>query len=88
MNLRVSAIKITIRMLFVTVIFSSVALSTLAQRKDVVVMKNGDHFTGNVKRLQDDVLYLDADYVSENIGLDWDQVESIQSTATYQIVRG
>ena len=53
---------------------------------DVVVMSNGDHFTGKVKRLQNGLLFVETDYVSGNIGLDWNQVESVQSTATYHIV--
>jgi Protein of unknown function, DUF481 len=57
-----------------------------AKRKDVVVMINGDHFTGEVKRLKSGLLYLETDYVSGNIGLDWNQVQSVQSSATYQIV--
>jgi putative salt-induced outer membrane protein YdiY len=56
------------------------------KRKDVVVMNNGDHFTGKVKRLQNGLLYVETDYVSGNIGLDWTQVQSVQSTATYRIV--
>jgi putative salt-induced outer membrane protein YdiY len=57
-----------------------------AKRKDVVIMNNGDHFTGQVKRLQNGLLYVETDYASGNIGLDWNQVESVQSTATYRIV--
>ncbi len=57
-----------------------------AKRKDVVVMNNGDHFTGEVKRLENGLLFIETDYVSGNIGLDWNQVESVQSTATYRIV--
>ena len=49
-------------------------------------MNNGDHFTGKVKRLQNGLLYVETDYVSGNIGLDWNQVESVQSAATFQIV--
>src|SRR5271167_3953849 len=56
-----------------------------AKRKDVVVMINGDHFTGEVKRLENGLLYVETDYVSGNIGLDWNQVQSVQSTATYRI---
>jgi putative salt-induced outer membrane protein YdiY len=55
-------------------------------RKDVVIMNNGDHFTGEVKRLRDGLLYIETAYVADNIGLDWNQVESIQSTASFQIV--
>jgi putative salt-induced outer membrane protein YdiY len=63
-------------------------LSSPAQagRKDVVIMNNGDHFTGEVKRLQNGLLYVETDYVSGNIALDWNQVQSVQSTAIYQIL--
>jgi putative salt-induced outer membrane protein YdiY len=60
--------------------------SAQAKGKDVVIMNNGDHFTGDVKRLQNGLLYLETDYVSGNIGLDWNQVKSVQSTRTFQIV--
>jgi putative salt-induced outer membrane protein YdiY len=60
--------------------------SAQAKRKDVVVMNNGDHFTGEVKRLQNGLLFIETEYVSGNIGLDWNQVESVQTTATYRIV--
>jgi len=35
----------------------------VAGRKDVVVMNNGDHFIGEVKRLQNGLLYVETDYV-------------------------
>jgi putative salt-induced outer membrane protein YdiY len=57
-----------------------------AKRKDVVIMSNGDHFTGQVKRLENGLLFIETDYVSGNIGLDWNQVQSVESTATYRIV--
>lgn len=60
--------------------------SAQAKRKDVVVMNNGDHFTGEVKRLQNGLLFVETEYVSGNIGLDWNQVQSVHSTATYRIV--
>jgi putative salt-induced outer membrane protein YdiY len=56
------------------------------KRKDTVIMNNGDHFTGQVKRLENGLLYVETDYVSGNIGLDWNQVQSIESTAMYRIV--
>jgi putative salt-induced outer membrane protein YdiY len=60
--------------------------SVQAKRKDVVVMNNGDHFTGEVKRLQNGLLFVETEYVSGNIGLDWNQVQTVQTTATYRIV--
>ena len=57
-----------------------------AKRKDVVIMNNGDRFTGEVKRLQNGLLYVEMPYVTGNIGLDWNQVESVQSSASFQII--
>jgi putative salt-induced outer membrane protein YdiY len=57
-----------------------------AGRKDVVIMNNGDRFTGEVKRLQNGLLYVETEYVSSSIALDWNQVQSVASTATYRIV--
>jgi len=54
-------------------------------RKDIVVMNNGDRFTGEVKGLQNGVLYVKTDYVDQNIGVDWAQVQSVESMATYQV---
>ena len=53
---------------------------------DVVTMKNGDHLTGEVKKLENGILYLETDYLSGSIGLDWLQVERVQSTGNYQII--
>jgi putative salt-induced outer membrane protein YdiY len=57
-----------------------------ANRKDVVIMNNGDRFTGQIKRLENGLLFFETDYVTGNIGLDWNQVESVQSAATFHIV--
>jgi putative salt-induced outer membrane protein YdiY len=57
-----------------------------AGRKDVIIMNNGDRFTGEVKRLQNGLLYVETDYVSGNVALDWNQVQSVESTATFKIV--
>jgi putative salt-induced outer membrane protein YdiY len=70
----------------ITFVCACAGCPSQAQRRDVVVMKNGDHFTGQVKRLKDGLLFVETAYASGNIGLDWNQVESVQSTASYQIV--
>jgi len=57
-----------------------------ARRRDVIVMNNGDHFTGRIKRLENGLLFVETDYVSGDIGFDWNQVQSIESAAIYQIV--
>jgi hypothetical protein len=57
-----------------------------AKRADTVVMKNGDRLTGEVKKLENGVLYLDTDYVSGSIRLDYLRVTRIESTGRYQVV--
>jgi putative salt-induced outer membrane protein YdiY len=54
-------------------------------RGDVVTMKNGDRFTGEVKRLQSGVLYIETDYAANNLAVEWTQVQNVKSTATYLI---
>jgi len=43
----------------------------------VIVLKNGDRITGLVVKMQDKELEIDPDYASENIKIDWDDVQSI-----------
>ena len=61
-------------------------LPAQAKRKDLVIMKNGDRLTGEVKKLEHGVLYVDLDYVSGSVGLDWLQVEQVQSTGGFQVI--
>lgn len=69
----------------IVVLLGGVALQLCAQRPDVVVMKNGDRFTCTVNKLQGGVLYIDTDYISGSTGLDWDQVEKVQSPSVFQV---
>jgi putative salt-induced outer membrane protein YdiY len=54
-------------------------------RRDTVIMKNGDRLTGEVKRLEQGVLYIQTEYFSGSVGLDWLQVEKVESPANFQI---
>ncbi len=56
------------------------------KRHDTVIMRNGDRLTGEVKRLEQGVLYIETDYFSGSVGVDWLQVAKVQSTANYQVV--
>ncbi len=86
MTARILALPRARRAFFVPLLVMCACFPAQAKRKDVVVMNNGDHFTGQVKRLQNGLLILETDYVSGTIALDWNQVESVQSTATYRMV--
>ncbi len=86
MIMRIIAFSRASRLMFVPLFVVCLCVPAQAKRKDVVVMNNGDHFTGEVKRLENGLLYVETDYVAGNIGLDWNQVQTVQSTATYRIV--
>ena len=46
------------------------SLSLLAQeKKDLIVMKNGDRFTGEIKGLSGGTLFVSLDYVDGNIAV-------------------
>ena len=52
---------------------------------DVVILKNGDRLTGEIKGLQRGELRIKADYMAESVRLDWAKVEKIESKSTYMI---
>lgn len=52
---------------------------------DVVVLKNGDRLTGEIKGLQRGELKIKADYMAEAVRLDWAKVERLESKSTFII---
>jgi putative salt-induced outer membrane protein YdiY len=59
--------------------------SAEAPRRDVVVLKNGDRITGEVKKLEHGLLYIDTPYTTDAIPVDWLHVERVQSTTLFQM---
>jgi len=63
-----------------------VACEAFGKRKDdVVIMKNGDKFTGEIKGLQYGELIFKSDYMKDSVHLDWERVEILESKDTYII---
>jgi putative salt-induced outer membrane protein YdiY len=77
---------LSILTLFLLCTFACQSAQAKKLRGDVVTMKNGDRLTGEVKGLEQGVLYVETDYFSGSIGVDWHQVQKVESAATYQIV--
>jgi putative salt-induced outer membrane protein YdiY len=60
--------------------------SAFAKRTDdVVILKNGDRLTGEIKSLQRGELRFKADYMAEAVRLDWTKVERLESKDRYLI---
>src|SRR3981081_4057394 len=53
------------------------------RKDDVVTMKNGDKFTGEIKALQYGELIFKSDYMKDSVHLDWKRVDSLQSKDTF-----
>ena len=74
------------RVVSITVLILFVVLTALAKEKDdVVVLKNGDRLTGEIKGLQSGELRVKADYMAEAVRLDWAKVERLESKSTFMI---
>jgi putative salt-induced outer membrane protein YdiY len=54
---------------------------------DVVVMRNGDRLSGEIKKVEHGLLYIETPYISgEQVAVDWLQVERIESARAYRVV--
>ena len=56
-----------------------VSLAIAKRKDDVVVMNNGDTFTGEIKELQYGELVFKSDYMKDSVRLDWKRVRSLRS---------
>jgi len=54
-------------------------------KTDVIVMKNGDKITCEVKSLQSNTLYISVDYILNTISVDWTKVERVESKQLFLV---
>jgi hypothetical protein len=67
-------------------LFVVAASPVLAKRKDdIVIMRNGDHLTGEIKRLDRGQLYFSPSYTDYDVVLNWAQVERLESKDTFNV---
>src|SRR5215831_15850018 len=52
---------------------------------DVIVMKNGDHLTGEIKGLSEGVLYISMQYILGTSQVQWSQVDHIESNQLFLV---
>ena len=53
---------------------------------DVIVMKNGDRMTGQVKSLNAGILSVSLDYVNGTISVDWSEVAHLESSQLFVVL--
>ncbi len=73
----------------ILILFMVFGCSSPAQAKrtdDVVILKNGDRLTGEIKGLQRGELKFKASYMADAVRLDWSKVARLESKDRYLIV--
>jgi Protein of unknown function, DUF481 len=55
------------------------------ENTDVLIMKNGDHLTGEIKGLDAGVLYVGLPYVIQTLSVDWSQVAHLKSKQLFLV---
>src|SRR5271166_6176429 len=71
---------LNIRTIASSIVLLLAAVPLLARDStDVIVMKNGDHLTGEVKGLDAGVLYVSMSYILGTSSLDWSKVARLES---------
>ena len=84
--MRVNSVKDLYSLSVLVLIFFVCSVTVIARTDDdVVVLKNGDRMTGELKSLQQGELRFKADYMAESVRLDWAKVERLESKATFMI---
>ena len=55
------------------------------EKSDVIVMKNGDKITCEVKSLSSNTLYISVDYILNTLSVDWTKVDHIESKQLFLV---
>ena len=69
----------------IVIMITCTVTASAKRTDDVVVMKNGDRMTGEIKKLQRGELTFKASYMAEAVDLDWSKVARLESQDPYLI---
>src|SRR5271166_75076 len=61
------------------------AMAWARESTDVIVMKNGDHLTGEIKGMSQGVLYISMNYILGTSDVQWSKVDHIESTQLFLV---
>jgi Protein of unknown function, DUF481 len=71
-------LALLIAILFTTPLFART-------KTDVIVMRNGDRFTGEIKGLDAGVLYVGLDYMLGTVSIQWSKVDHVESQQLFLV---
>ena len=75
--------KIRSLLLFAAVFLASPLFGR--EQTDVIVMKNGDHITCEIKWLRSNTLYISVSYILSTLSVDWSKVDYVQSKQLFLV---
>src|SRR5260370_6836488 len=55
------------------------------EKTDVIIMKNGDHISCEIKGLRSNTLYISVDYILSTLSVDWTKVDHVQSKQLFLV---
>ena len=55
------------------------------EKSDVVIMKNGDRITCEIKGLRSDTLFIKVDYILSTLSVNWEKVDHIESKQLFLV---
>jgi hypothetical protein len=71
------------------IILSAIMLAawplTAREKTDVLVMKNGDRLTCEIKSLSADVLYIKLDYALGTVSINWFEIDHLESNQLFVV---
>ena len=67
----------------IAVLFTAPAFART--KTDVIIMRNGDRFTGEIKGLDAGVLYVSFDYILGTASIQWSQVDHLESQQLFLV---
>ena len=74
-----------LRQLLIISAFLAVSPLYAREKSDVIVMRNGDKITCEVKSLNSNTLYISVDYILNTISVDWTKVDHIDSSQLFLV---
>ncbi len=73
------------RLLLLCAAISSPFPAFAREKTDVIIMKNGDHVTCEIKGLRSNTLYISVDYILSTLSVDWSKVDHVQSKQLFLV---
>jgi hypothetical protein len=74
-----------LRMIWVCTAILVASPLSARQKTDIIIMKNGDRITCEIKQLVSNTLYISVSYILGTLSVDWDRVDHLESKQLFLV---